>query len=674
MLDFYILFSCFLILHVTAVPFNVSKSTTETTQEPTHTGPTVGSFTATLQFFQQYSSSFRQCKNEYQTWSADQRSSYEDRSRSLYAASTEVSRFMPQFFTQSPECCQELYNTWQTSGGPGEQASSEYEASSSKLGPAYISEVVTTFETYNDAYSSCMKSLIPISTWIAEDGQLHGKSVTHSGTCEKSMTMITTKVPTTTKTMWDANSIIPYYSREDPCPRKQDCNQCVIYNDGVQILYWPDSVTWSGGRSFTVPPKNTGGGVQTADYHGTILTSPTVYLHYKSIWAGSPYDEADIWYFLGSMSRSLIAVRPAECTSMPRFNGYKNKIVPVPLDFTLSSMYYNFTVSRYVDVTATVESLNFADLAPNLLPMKQWQRVCPYGGDSHEERVEYCKTVVDEDYKPRLFQPEFLRSIDPAWKSCVFPPSQDDYDTIDPPFVLSSKPDLSVSTTDSKPTPDPPTPGQPANDPKITATRTAFNPDPPVKTTTSKPGPPAEANIPSTQKPEGNKGDPAGSQTGNGSSGTIGETNGSGTGNKPDDSDPGSQKPNAGTNNPTVNNPNINDPNGKTSPSNIGDNIIQIWRNGVGYPANSSRDPNNPGAVGTDVSITGVSNAGIPAPTPGIGAGGTGNYWGTIVPSNGTGDASTPIIPSNDGTRSIRMELKGFCLGMMGLLVFWHII
>ena len=239
-------------------------------------------------------------------------------------------------------------------------------------------------------------------TWTGPDGQLHGTELGYTS-CQTSLS--TDYIEPMINTIWDNDSILYHYS--EPCEVKSQHCQCAIYDAAVQVLFWPVSVTYSEGKRLTISSTETG--EKTIHYSGSILRSPTIYLHYKSIWTGGLLLNVISGMTSGIVSQSLEGLYGSYCTLHSSSRVYTDVILPVSLDVTLSSLYYgDVQISTEIldipfmrhDTIATIQSLNFADLPPNLVPVSNWRRECSYYLANKDEADQVCATVFDQYYNP----------------------------------------------------------------------------------------------------------------------------------------------------------------------------------------------------------------------------------------------------------------------------------
>jgi hypothetical protein len=197
------------------------------------------------------------------------------------------------------------------------------------------------------------------------------------------------------------------------------CDQCVLYAEKVELLYWPVSLMWKGNVSSTISPTVT----PTTVYHGSTLTYGTAYLSYSNL--------AD-----------------AACNMGPR---YSEKIMAVPTTALMVVQGWNQRVN--LDIEMTTVSLDMASLPPN--PAATY--LFDIGAD-----INRPKTMWDMDFDYRLLFPPQIRELDPAWANCGFSWEA----TNDPPIALQSALSLTNSpttTSTSQQTSPSPRPGESAD-------------------------------------------------------------------------------------------------------------------------------------------------------------------------------------------------------------------
>ena len=163
------------------------------------------------------------------------------------------------------------------------------------------------------------------------------------------------------------------------------CGRCAVTGGTVQLLYWPATAT--NNLSATGPV--------TLSTDGTVLTSPTYYISYRSVYA----------------SDGCSGVGPT----------HYNTIVPIPASETLSSV-FGGTVPcdahfRYTQEWLATASFNVTDMnEPVPFSIYSSQPWCATYQREHGCQSS-CPTGLP--YKPLLVVPhDVLRSMDPAWASC----------------------------------------------------------------------------------------------------------------------------------------------------------------------------------------------------------------------------------------------------------------
>lgn len=432
--------------------------------------PTFNATYSTVTIGAEYASS---CAIQFSSWtSASLSFSY---SNYLASKSFLVTGGVPvstvNFEPDEPSCCSDLATDWSSKSSSWSESSfSAYLVFMSSFEDPYVLHNVTsTWSVENENYWSCRAGLRSTSTWRSIDGELHGKIFTLPGSCsgEPYTTTVTTSSAGVSP-LWTA-SIEPRYP---PACVEKGCGECYIYDRGVEVLYWSVSLSYSDGSTFTITTPRTG--INTAEYKGRILTSPTIYLHYKSLWAGGFLQGMGYYYNPenGQRTGSFVS-RDDECSSYFKGGMYTDAIIAIPPEVALHSYYYSDSVEEKI-----IESFDFADLPPNPVPMSKWLRECNNEifpvttGDPKE----VCATIIDEMYQPRLFQPQAVRDFDPAWENCSFADPGWGLDTIDPPLALMLRPGLTVTSSYPQTTLDPAAPGQGVGEVPTKTRQTVFAP------------------------------------------------------------------------------------------------------------------------------------------------------------------------------------------------------
>ena len=308
---------------------NFSSSSKQTSNGPT------AKFNISASAPQAYSSASVRCGSQYNPWYSAESSSADAFRTILSGTGGQEVQTIPKFFQSRPPCCHEVWGSWRDIKSPLAGSASEYSASFEKFRFPWLFATVPTVQTeQNDAYDSCMAKLYSTSTWIGADDQLHGQVIRLSGSCSASIT--TNYYLSATETLWDPATIAftilnDFVNYGDPCVAKGEQCKCTIYDDGVQILFWPIAVTYSAGTRITISSAATGRA--TANYYGTVLTSSTIYLHYKSLWTGGQ------WWVGGAgkrpteaPSRDIFMYSSPACGFPTGNRGLTDTIIPVPLN------------------------------------------------------------------------------------------------------------------------------------------------------------------------------------------------------------------------------------------------------------------------------------------------------------------------------------------------------
>lgn len=177
------------------------------------------------------------------------------------------------------------------------------------------------------------------------------------------------------------------------------CGRCAVTGGTVQLLYWPATATNNLSATDSV----------TLSTLGTVLTSPTYYISYRSVYA----------------SDGCSGVGPT----------HYDTIVPIPASETLSSV-FGGTVPcdahmRYTQEWLATASFNVTDMnEPVPFSIYSSQPWCATYQRDHGCQSS-CPTGLP--YKPLLVVPhDVLRSMDPAWASCY----GDLRGQYDPPIAL----------------------------------------------------------------------------------------------------------------------------------------------------------------------------------------------------------------------------------------------
>ncbi|KAK6441686.1 hypothetical protein LTR95_002077 [Oleoguttula sp. CCFEE 5521] len=215
---------------------------------------------------------------------------------------------------------------------------------------------------------------------------------------------ISTWAPTPTCSMptWSCNS---------------GCNSrtCEVQGGTVELLFWPTATASTGQHTNA---SIAGAAPATATYKGMVLTSPSVYIEFKTAYALDGCSQT----VGGTYPGAIIAVNPDELYS-----------INAELDYLVSTV----TISEQPEATTYYQSrkVDYADLtglppgeAYNNMPM-----CVPVG----------CGVITPSFFHPQLVVPTQVRGLDPAWSSCGL----DWRGSWDPPMVLHAAPSAAPVTS-----------------------------------------------------------------------------------------------------------------------------------------------------------------------------------------------------------------------------------
>ena len=396
-----------------------------------------------------YLSYLSSCSLDYWSWNTASISS----SYSSYLESRKTSSWddTPQTITEfpwysknlGPPCCTSVWSRYSGQSNAWDGWSSRAYSSALDAGVVSYSYSTSTWShwAWDDEWYQCnFARTITGEPWTWVDG---GKHISTSllDECPGTSTSTYTSEDTFTQTLWP--SMYASFATPSACYTTQ-CSNCHIRDGGhIQVLYWPVSLGSSGSSTWTISPTTTG--IVTAKYGDTVLTSPTVYISFSTLYAGYGFEVAE-----GSMPivDGVYSNIFNPCTSSHVGKTYSDVIIPIPTNQGLSTIHFIAnTISESTIVTRVVAPFNYANLPPNPVPMSVWLRQCGTNvwGSSSPNQVEDCAVIVDEAYGPRLQQPLAVRDFDPAWENCTF--NEDDWFTSwDPPVPLQGQPELTVPT------------------------------------------------------------------------------------------------------------------------------------------------------------------------------------------------------------------------------------
>lgn len=189
------------------------------------------------------------------------------------------------------------------------------------------------------------------------------------------------------------------------------CGRCAVTGGTVQLLYWPATSTSTGNLSVPVPTsaKAVGTSPITLVTLGTTLTSPTIYVSYKNVYASDG------------------------CTGIG--STLSNTILAIPTSSQLSSVYAYTPPCRGAQNNTFVQTntapFTVADLN-SPVPFSIYSSQ-PWCASYEEQHGCHAGCPTTEAYKPILVLPNnVLQSMDPAWSTCY----GDIRGFYDPPLAL----------------------------------------------------------------------------------------------------------------------------------------------------------------------------------------------------------------------------------------------
>ena len=405
--------------------FNASRSTNSNASSitPVTTSIVVPTITTSITFpVPPFNSNYSlECAAQHQSWSAaNEIFSYSlyRASRSVYLSGAHATITAPPatYTGPTPSCCAVLSKDFIKNSSDWYKSSRSALASAVSAGAvSYVKSTYLSTSTYT--WRACPKDWpstwqTSTSTWTGSDGNIHG--VVSTCAIDHTETSIVTR--SQTSTILQSTTIGPEPSR--PC-QTNGCGQCMLVANGVEVIYWPVLPTNS---TITKSPA----GQFVAEYKGTTLTSPTIYLKYSTLVSG--YDQP------------LPTVSPrGSCSSKQT---YTDVIIPIPQSIGLSTYYFSSSTKVY-------EPFDAADFAPNLVPQRKWLNDCGVDstGSTLATQADLCKTIIDNYYRPRFSHPEILiREYNPAWENCSFALfSSANHISLGGPHTLTSRSRLVVS-------------------------------------------------------------------------------------------------------------------------------------------------------------------------------------------------------------------------------------
>ncbi|KAM0707233.1 hypothetical protein Q7P35_006564 [Cladosporium inversicolor] len=266
--------------------------------------------------------------------------------------------------------------------------------------------------------------------------------------------VITTESGTRTLTVFDptlevVSTLVPRPSCSTPefsCTRQSWCNTdaCTVYGGTVELLFWPEATATA-----TASPGSTTNDTSlspvalvTAMYKNMTLTSPSVYLEYKTAYALDGCSQKVGGHYPGA----LLALDPDDLYS---------------IDARFDYFIVTTTIAREIHTTSFYQHLkmNYSHLTG--LPDGEAYQAMPMCVASG------CGIITPSLFHPQLVVPTQIRGMDPAWATCAL----DWRGSWDPPIALSKADSIVVPTAVASSTNMPPASSRPILDgpAKVTA-------------------------------------------------------------------------------------------------------------------------------------------------------------------------------------------------------------
>ncbi|OQO09951.1 hypothetical protein B0A48_04306 [Cryoendolithus antarcticus] len=206
---------------------------------------------------------------------------------------------------------------------------------------------------------------------------------------------------------------IPTWSCNSGCNSKT----CEVQGGTVELLFWPTAIASSGQYPNT---SITGAGPATTVYKGMTLTSPSVYIEFKTAYALDGCSQA----VGGTYPGAIIAVNPDELYSINAELDYLVSTVTISDDPGVTTFYQSRTVD-YNDLIGLPPGEAYNDMP-----------ICvPVG----------CGIITPSLFHPQLVVPTQVRNLDPAWASCGL----DWRGSWDPPIALQPGGMVEAVTTET---------------------------------------------------------------------------------------------------------------------------------------------------------------------------------------------------------------------------------
>jgi hypothetical protein len=246
--------------------------------------------------------------------------------------------------------------------------------------------------------------------------------------------VITTESGIRTLTVHDAqlevvSTLVPRPSCSTPkfsCTQQSWCNTdaCTVYGGTVELLFWPEAATTST-RTTTTTPGSARNGTSlspvapvTAMYKNMTLTSPSVYLEYKTAYALNGCSQKVGGHYPGA----LLALDPDDLYSIDARFDYFIVTTTIAQQIHTTSFYQHLKMN-YSHLTGLPDGEAY-----------QGMPMCVASG---------CGIITPSLFHPQLVVPTQIRGMDPAWATCGL----DWRGSWDPPIALSKADTIVVPTT-----------------------------------------------------------------------------------------------------------------------------------------------------------------------------------------------------------------------------------
>jgi hypothetical protein len=242
---------------------------------------------------------------------------------------------------------------------------------------------------------------------------------------------ITTKSGTKTYSFWHpqleiVSTLVPQPPCETPtfsCSQQPWCNTdaCTVQGGTVELLFWPaTSTTLNSNRNATVSDIRR---PVTAVYKNFTLTSPSVYLEYKTAYALNGCAQT----VGGSYSGAILALDPDDLFSIDARNDYFIVTTTIK-DQLRTTSFYQSSKLDYDHLTGLPPGAAY-----------QGMPMCVASG---------CGIITPSLYHPQLILPTHIRKMDPAWATCGL----DWHGSWDPPIALTEAETIAMPTHPADPT------------------------------------------------------------------------------------------------------------------------------------------------------------------------------------------------------------------------------